>query len=212
MIIATDIDEVLADTLNEFLGFYNADFRTNFSREQFKSYDWWEGLNVSLDDFILRLNRFIDKEGFARILPLPGAREAIKKLGRDHKLLVVTSRPRAIAETTARWLEKHFPGCFKEVYYTKELIGEKNRVSKAAFCLQEGAELFIDDVYEHAAGCAARGIETLLYDAPWNRETALISNMARVASWEEVVKIVDERVSQATAVETKVYSGERIKI
>jgi uncharacterized HAD superfamily protein len=212
MTIATDIDEVLADTLNEFLKFYNTSFRTDFNREQFGSYDWWEALKISADEFILRLHKFIDEGGFARVVPVPGAGAGIKTLSRDHKLLAVTSRPRALSETTADWLGRHFAGCFNEVYYTKELIGEKNRVSKVTFCLQEGVDLFIDDVYEYAAGCAARGIEALLYDAPWNKDAGMISNMTRVFTWDDIIKNMSERLDKAAAGKPKTYYEDRIKI
>jgi len=212
MTIATDIDEVLADTSSAFIAFYNANFRTSLSRANLKSHDWRESLGIAFDEFVLRLHKFVDEGGFEKVSPIMGAREGVKALCRDHKLLAITSRPRVLSDTTSLWLERYFPGCFREIYYTKELIGEKNRVSKATFCLQEGTELFIDDAYEYAAGCAARGIATLLYDSPWNKNAELTSNMTRVFSWKDILASVADFAAKAAAPVKTNYYDDRIKI
>ncbi len=193
MIVAIDIDEVLADFLSAYLRFCNARSRTSFTREQFRSYRFEDVLGGTREDMLALTHEFHDGGHLLSIPPLPAAQEGIARLARSHELIVVTSRPHAIERETREWIERHFPGVFSAVHLTNEFSSDGPRTTKALVCLAHGAKLIVDDNLDYAAQCAQAGVPALLLDAPWNRAAALPDGVTRVRSWDEIVAEVMRR-------------------
>jgi uncharacterized HAD superfamily protein len=62
--------------------------------------------------------------------------------------------------------------------------------SKGEICAEIGADYMIEDGPEYALDVASKGINVLLYDAPWNRKHVFPDNVKRIYSWSEIEKIV----------------------
>lgn len=51
------------------------------------------------------------------IPPVPGALEALQRLGQLSDLVVVTSRQHVIQDVTLEWIDRHYAGLFQDVYF-----------------------------------------------------------------------------------------------
>lgn len=192
MIIAVDIDDVLADTLNGFLKYYNKKYNTKFQRRDFNIYHWGDVLGLHFGDFLKIFKDYALNGNFRKLLPARGAQAAMAKLKKNHSLVVVTGRENYLIADTEYWLKRYYPGIFSGVHYTASMLEkEKGKGSKTGACWQEGVDLMIEDQYDFAKDCAADGIKTLLMECPWNRDLKLPANIIRVKSWREVLSQVN---------------------
>jgi uncharacterized HAD superfamily protein len=189
MIIAIDIDDVLADTLNYFINYYNNLYKKNFSRKDFYIYHWWKILGLSKEEFLKIFYQFVAENNFKKFSPMRGAQSAINRIKKEHYLIVVTGRENNLVDATEYWLNRHFPNVFQEIYYTASMLEKKmEAISKTGACWQGGADLMIDDQFLFAKDCATSGLRTLLFDSPWNKNAVLPENMYRVKSWPEIIR------------------------
>ena len=178
MIIAIDIDDVLADTLNYFLNYYNNLYKKNFSRKDFYIYHWWEVLGISKEEFLEIFKIFVAEKNFEKFSPMRSAQSVINKIKKDHHLIIITGRENYLIDATEYWLNRHFPNVFGEIYYTASMLEKKlEAVSKTGACWQGGADLIIDDQFAFANDCATSGLQTFLFHSPWNKNSILPENM-----------------------------------
>ena len=187
MLIAIDIDEVLADTLNHFIFLYNQKFKTSFKRDDFYTFDWWEVLGLEKDRFKAIYEKMVAQGFFQNIQTIKGAQDGVKELQKDYSLAIVTGRPKSMTEITKAWLAKNFAGSFSQFYFTKEVILGPNKKPKHDICQQIGAKVILEDEFEFAEDCAQGHIQVLLFDNPWNRAFKMPSYMIRVYSWEDIL-------------------------
>ncbi len=193
MTIAIDIDEVLADTLNSYIKYYNNTYNTSFKREQFFTYRcWWEVLQVEFDEGVVRFNDFVDKGYFGNLPLIRGAQEAVTKLKQNHDLVIITSRMGELKEITKKWLDENFFGCFLKIYHT-ESIYDKNAITKHQACLESKANILIEDDISFASECMNNGIKVLLFDSPWNRDFEISTDAIRVYSWDDILQEVGNK-------------------
>ncbi|KAF5748382.1 pectinesterase [Tripterygium wilfordii] len=125
------------------------------------------------------------------IHPLPGARKALHKLSRFCNFSVVTSRQNAIKDHTIEWIERHYPGLFREIHFGNHFALDGESRPKSEICRSLGANVLIDDNPRYAAECAEAGIKVLLFDYensyPWCK-TELVNKhplVTKVENWEE---------------------------
>ncbi len=190
MTIAIDIDEVLADTLNSYIKYYNNTYNTSLKREQFFTYScWWKVLQVEFDEGVVRFNDFVNKGYLGNLPAVKGAQEAVAKLQKNHDLVIVTSRMGELKKITRKWLDENFSGCFLKVYHT-ESIYDKDAITKSEACLQSKADILIEDDFNFTVGCANNDIKVLLFDNPWNHDVKLLPKMVRVYGWDDILQEV----------------------
>jgi hypothetical protein len=104
---------------------------------------------------------------------IPGASDALARLGGWCDLVVVTSRQHVIQDATLDWIDRHYPGTFQEVYFGNHFALEGTSRKKSDICASIGAHVLIDDNVGYALDCAHNGIQVLLYDwegsYPWSK-------------------------------------------
>jgi 5'(3')-deoxyribonucleotidase len=193
MIIASDIDEVLADFLVMFLKYRNDTYGTDWRTEQFYTYVWSEVFGESKERMYSILSDFFVSDHIRRIRPKRGAVAGIKELAREHTIYVTTSRPRIIAPMTEQWLERHFPNCFTRVFFSNQPAYGSFGATKGEICHSIGADIFLDDQYSYCEECLKEGIEVILFDSPWNRELELPPHVTRVRTWGEATAAIKAR-------------------
>ncbi|MBR9706919.1 MAG: hypothetical protein GOV15_00605 [Candidatus Diapherotrites archaeon] len=123
--------------------------------------------------------------------PMHGAIQAIKELNKKHELVIVTSRRPHMQRMTLKWLDKYFPGQFKQIYFTTtNLHGPRDKKQKAEKCVKAHIPLLIDDSLSYAKHCAEKGINVLLYTQPWNQKPGeqLPKKITRVKNWKGILK------------------------
>ncbi len=191
MLIAVDIDEVLADTLNHFIFLYNQKFSTSFKKDDFYTFNWWEILGLNKEEFKEFFAKIVAQGFFSKLAVISGAEKSIKKLHKEHKLVLVTARPRIVEVDTKTWLDKYFPDIFSKVYFTREVILGPIIKDKDEVCQEIGADLIIEDEFDFAENCVEKNIPVLLLDKPWNRKHQVSPCMKRVYSWEEILNKIN---------------------
>ncbi|MBP9690505.1 hypothetical protein KBD81_00330 [Candidatus Woesebacteria bacterium] len=191
MIIAIDLDEILADTTSAVIRYHNDTFGTSYRIADFHSNEWWKVWGGTREQSVQKFFDFANTPYFHQVEPVIGAREAVSELTKNHTLHIVTSRQIVLEVQTKKWVDTNFPGIFQGIHLTNHaqwaLSGKTQ--TKHEVCIEHGAELLIEDSLLYAQECCD-AIPVLLLDYPWNQGT-LPPNTTRVYSWEEIVKRVD---------------------
>ena len=189
MIIALDLDEVIAEFHNGFIKFHNYSYKTNVSIEDFPDYYLFTGsLNITREQAIDRVYEFYESEFFDQIKPFPGAIVAVNKLKENHKLYIITSRQNDLKPKTKKWLDKHLPNTFEDVIHTNSFSPDGSKqLKKSEVCDQIKAEVFIDDRIEYIEECLKHGRKTILFEAVWNKNKATPKGALKVKGWEEAL-------------------------
>lgn len=190
MLIAIDIDDVLADLSHPLVAFHNETYGTRFTREDHRHYNLakvWGGTDRESYE---KMMEFFASSYFAHVRPVPGAVEGVRVL-RDlgHDLVVITSRPEGIVEKTSGWIETFFPRAFRDVLFATHYTNRDNN-RKSGLCTSLGVDLMLEDCLEIALECEREGIRVLLFNAPWNQAASLPEGITRVRSWADVIRAV----------------------
>jgi uncharacterized HAD superfamily protein len=193
MRIGVDVDGVLADSVTAFLGWHNRVYGTNYTFEQVTDFDLsklWGGTN---EESVQKIITCYTSPEFEAVQPVLGAVEAIKKLAKDHELIIITARPASMIETTKNWICMFFPEMFDDIYFNDCLkstgvYGKKQEQMKEA-----KIELLIDDALKNVSISSEIGIPSLLLDYPWNQSDDLPKGVTRVKNWKEIVEIINSQ-------------------
>ena len=194
MLIATDLDDVLAELNQQFIAFYNSEYGTNLLEEMFTDYDLAKIINLSKDEIQQRLLLFIGSKYFDDTQPVEGAVKAIDALSKHNDLVIITARHDSLTERTYNWVNSFFGNRFKKIYFSGDRSNDKNKKKKFELCLELSVDLFIEDSLHYALDSAYVGINVLLYTRPWNKGSILIpcANIQRIGSWTEILKYINE--------------------
>ena len=207
--LAIDIDETLVWLLPDFLEFYNERHVTSYSIEDFKSYRWWETLEITKEEAYKEASEFIkgEAEHYAtnpdsiRYLKLiPCAEQAIELLYHFYELYCITNRdplldPYNHAISTALYADEDY-AYFPALKFDDNLDGllipidrfysavEQGK-AKSALCEELGIGAIIDDDADVAIDCAEHGIRAIVLARPWNINLPEHELIYRVNNWQE---------------------------
>lgn len=190
MRIGIDFDDVLVDFMTAFLVHYNRAEGTVFSREDIWSFDLWKVFGIPKDEAARRVYEFLFSSEAGDIPCIPGAKECIATLAREHELFIVTGRQHRIAEATERLVSKHFGSVFRSVHFANHFSQDTPHMSKGILCDTLGLDILIDDSLRNAEESVAVGREIILFDAPWNASYVPIPSIQKVCSWGEVLSVI----------------------
>ena len=106
MIIGVDIDEVLANLMDNLIACYNKSHNTEFRRYDFESMRFAETWGGTDEEARQEVKSFFNSAYFHRIRPISQSHEGITRLKElKHDLIIITSRPGFVQEETLNWLE-----------------------------------------------------------------------------------------------------------
>ncbi|HYF97093.1 MAG TPA: hypothetical protein VD947_03590 [Patescibacteria group bacterium] len=188
-VIAVDIDDVLALSVEKFIEWSNDRFGTDIKVDGYTE-DWSELWGISQSETTDRVNQMY-REGIpAQYSKIDDAVEVLNKLKDRHELIIATARRNAEHMLTRDWVKKHYPAVFKDVHFAgiwDEITEHSPKKTKARLCRQLGVDYLIDDQVKHCIGASRVGVQALLFgDYPWNRNAKLVKGVERVHSWREV--------------------------
>ncbi|CAI9780321.1 unnamed protein product [Fraxinus pennsylvanica] len=191
IMIAVDVDEVLGNFVSALNQFIADRYSINHSVSEYHVYEFFKIWNCSRDEADIRVHEFFKTSYFKKgIHPIPGAQKALQKLSKFCNLSVVTSRQNAIKEHTIEWIERYYPGLFKEIQFGNHFALDGKSRSKSDICKSLGAKVLIDDNPRYAIECAEVGIKVLLFDYensyPWSKMVNRHPLVTKVHNWEEV--------------------------
>ena len=166
--IAIDMDEVLADTLAQFLAAYNREFGDNLTKADLAERKLAEVIPAGRRE---RLRHYALTPGFFRDIPvMEGSQPVVAELRERYEVFIATAAmefPSSFNEKY-EWIKAHFPD-FPNSHIV--FCGDKSVVS---------ADFLIDDSPRHFDRFAGQGF---LYSAPHNRaETRYL----RLHDWNDV--------------------------
>lgn len=195
--IAIDIDDVLAANAEGFIEFTNRRWGTNLTVEDYDEH-WAKVWQVSGEEELKRVKAVREAALFSSYRHFPEAEPVLRRLAKRFKLVVLTSRQRAISGDTFNWIDRHFKGIFSEIHFTGIWDGLNKdshvriRHTKANLASDIEADYLIDDQLKHCLAAAEAEIEALLFgNYAWNRMKRLPPRVTRVNDWSAVREYFD---------------------
>ncbi len=165
--IAIDMDEVLADTIAQFIEVYQRDHNITIPLDQMDGKEFNEMLPEDIKE---TLRHYLHEPGFFRDLKvMSGSQEVVKELCGKYDVYVVSAAmefPNSLLDKY-HWLAEHFP-----FIHWKNIIFCGNKIVDV--------DIMIDDRIRNFAGFDGR---KLLYSSPHNH---LITEYERVNTWTDV--------------------------
>jgi uncharacterized HAD superfamily protein len=174
--------------------FYNKKFGTSFNVGDYKYHDLEKTWGGSKEDAVIIVEEFFQSPDFSEILPIANSPKSVLNLSKKHELFLVTSRPQNIKQRTLEFLQNYFPKEIKKVIHTGQYVSPASSINKFDVCVQEKADVLIEDCLEIAIDCANHGLKTFLLDSSLNQlnrehsEGKIPKNLLRVKSWPEIVE------------------------
>ena len=188
MNIGVDMDEVLAELMDQLIGFYNRRTNGKFRKVDFETYKLSETWGISRKEAVGVVEDFFKSDDFRSIRPVEGAPEACRQLKeRGHRLTVISSRPRSLEKETREWLERYFPEIFSEVILTDECGAKRGR--KARVCANLSIDYLIEDGAHYAEECLSEKTRVILLEKPWNMDFEN-RDVLRARDWDEIVGMI----------------------
>lgn len=197
--IAVDLDDVLAESAAGFVKYINDNWGMKLEPDDYT--DHW-ALLWGVNETEAQKRAVQVHKDMAMIVssyrPNKGAKEALMKLSKGYRLVVVTSRRRAVEKVTRQWLDTNFEGVFDEIQYSgiwedlsSSLVARLNK-TKIESIKKIGTDYLIDDQAKHCFTAAEAGITAILFgDYRWNRDIKLKKNMVGAKNWQEVMEYFD---------------------
>jgi len=178
--IGLDLDGVVCDFHTEWLKEINRVQGTNLILDDITEYEFTKS-GLTKEELWNIIKRQAACEVFKFLKPIEGAIEGARKLAEKNTLHILTHRLGRAKEDAVYWLNHHkIP--FESISFTKN----KGRVSYLL-----GLDIAIEDTFKNSIDLANYGIETLLLDRPYNRQTIETPLIQRVYNWKEIVDIIN---------------------
>lgn len=146
-----------------------------------------ESLPISPEDNHRLVPELLASERLLEIPPLPGAVEALAALAARHELFVVSSRDDRLREWTIRYLERHVPVAFSDVFCLSYYSGLAAKRAKHELCRELGIRTIVDDSLQNATGYIDAGMRVVLFgEYSWNRPPEPLPGLYPAADWAAV--------------------------
>lgn len=191
-VIAIDLDEVLSPFVSELMKWYNLTHQTNLQFEQFITYDFTQIWGGTREECANICNTFHETRNIEELLPIENSFEALSTLKKEHKLVLVTSRPLQHFDYTHAWINRHFPNIFSDIILCNHWTSQGQSIKKSEACQKVGAQYFVDDLPHYVEEVAKCEIKSFLFgDYPWNQNIIPHHQIQRVTGWGEIVKFFE---------------------
>ncbi len=194
MNIGIDLDDVLANTLPSLVDYHNKTHKTSLTKDDYHSFRLWEVWGCTEEEAIKKVYDFFKTPYFKKIKPLPDSQKAINLLKEKNELYIITSRSKMISKETKIWIEKYFPGAFKEIFFTDTWDKSCLNKDKDEVCNLLKVDIFIDDSLENALACFNEKRKVFLFESPSNKNKKVKKEIYRVKSWEEILEILNSAI------------------
>lgn len=184
--MAIDLDDVLAAHVEAFVEFSNTQYGTDLTIEDYSEH-WTEIWKMEREEVEKRAAEFHIHENTAEYAVKEEAVTALETLSKTYDLYIVTARRASMVDNTIIWVDRHFPGVFKDIHFVP-IWEPNNTISKADICKRIGANYIIDDLASHCNLAASNGIHAILFgDYAWNRNEEITEDVTRCKNWSEVL-------------------------
>jgi len=197
MRIAVDLDGVLAGLQDAFLRELNTDFGTNYSTEDWESWDAYKYFSIfqvveekfGIEAAKHLMWRYFDLAWLIwRKMPvIHDSVDGVKYLKEKYNMPtdrvdIVSTRNRNTVGDSINWLQYHrFP---YDTYIALDAFGRHSK-------LELDYDLYVDDSPQLAKEILDYpNKELLLFNQPWNQDVELNHNITRVFGWSDILQII----------------------
>jgi len=189
MHIWVDLDEVLAETVEEVLKFHNYIlWWKKILLNDISDYYIWNipWIEMSREQAISIFKDYFEKWDLCKIKPVSWAKDQLDFLkSKWFETTVITARRIELKEHTIKWLDEHYRGVFQDVYFAEHFTD--NHKEKSEICQENDIQYMIEDNFDYALDTANAGIKTFLIEKPWNRHIIhKHKNIVRVKNWKDI--------------------------
>ena len=189
-ILWVDLDEVLAETIDEVLKYHNYNIN-NMSITKNDISDYYlsniSKYNIDRQQAIDFFSEILTSSARENIIPVQWAREKLEIFHKQWwEINVVTARREEISDYTQKWLEKYYPNLIDNILFANHYSDKE--VPKSTLCLQKWIGHMIEDNLDFALELAQFGIKVYLLDKPWNRHYNPLIHLwiTKIYSWSEI--------------------------
>lgn len=197
--IGIDIDEVLINTIDSVVDFYNIKYNhaplKNDEIIYKKSDKIQDIVDMSPEDAELFLLEYFNSEYHINCLPIEDSKNILSDLI-DFNISAITFRSKEVSSVTLDWLDKNFKNIFSDVHFLGDKIAGGDSIkhlnSKGEYAKDLGIKIFIEDSLKNSLDIASYGISVILLDKPWNQEENLPENIHRVKNWSEILEKINQ--------------------
>lgn len=195
--IAVDIDEVLFPHAPTLLDYHNDEHGTSFTIDQMTAYRLQQLTEDSEEVTFAKIKAYLDTHHYSKGQPIQGSIDAIKKMRKMYRLVIITSRNDFYRGYTEEFIEEHFDSVFDEIHYTHNLKAPGVTMPKSEICKSVNAIALVDDHLHNVLECAEAGIQGILFgNYPWNQADELPEGVRRVKDWQEVLEYFDGKATK----------------
>ncbi len=189
-ILWVDLDEVLAETVDEVLKFNNytvkwqAIYRNDISDYYISNISKY---NLVKDDAVAFFWSVLSSPARENILPVQWAKEKLQELKNNwRKIVVVTARREEISEYTKNRLHRFYPWLIDDILFANHF--SENEVPKSTLCKKSWINTMIEDNLDFAMELANFWIKVYLLDKPWNHHYNQLQHLwvQKVSDWSEI--------------------------
>lgn len=187
MIIAFDLDDVLADTTNSVMQFHNERYGTSLTRSDFTTTNWSEVFGSTKEETYYKFEEYVNSPYYDTLSPTEGSLGFVTKLAHHHTLVVITSRQRELETHTKRWIHQFFPALFRDVYVTNHPQWARTGIAKTKkqVCDEIKVDLLIEDNLDYAIECVTPIRSIYLLNTPWNQGITP-PGVIRIQGWDDI--------------------------
>lgn len=193
-VIAVDIDDVLAAEAEFVVTYSNKQWGHELTLEDYQE-NWGAMWGVDIAEVERRAAELHQPGIQAAYRLMDGAVDALQRLSKRYKLVILTSRRQIQKDETLTWLNDVFGGVFEEVHFTgfwDTISATSHLLTKGELASQIGADYLIDDQAKHCVAAASVGIQSILFgDYAHGRHLKLPAAVTRCRDWLEVLDYFD---------------------
>jgi len=176
--IGIDIDGVIVDLVTAMLPLLSEICRRPVYHSDIYCFDIGKALKI--EDKMEDIWTEVYNGNILRVAPpIKDAIIGLNELS-EHEIWLVTQRPKSSRSDTELWLrEKKIE--FDNLRFV-DTVGKES--------LARNLDVFLEDNLETACAIAEAGIDSLLFDQPWNQCSKLPQRCERVKDWRDVVMYI----------------------
>ena len=176
--LAFDIDGVIADTMELFIGIVRKYHGIRHIRkEEIVEYQLDRCLDLDQEVISDAIGRILSGDYDLPLRPIAGARRTLRRINHCHDLLMVTARPHP--GPMQRWLDQLLDGC----PYGCKIVSLGSHEAKAAVLKEAGITHFVEDRLDTCFILEQEGIVPILFRQPWNRQP---HPFLEVSGWDQL--------------------------
>ncbi len=148
IVVAVDMDEVLAHFTSSLAAFHNEAYGTNYVSDDFHDYAFHNVWGGTAAECTAKMEEFYKSTHFQNGLrPIDGGLDSLRWLKETTRceLHIVTARQHSLEQATRNWVDKCYSGVFTSIVFGNHYGTEGRKKSKPEMCREIGAICLIDD-------------------------------------------------------------------